>query len=124
MALPDTFERIGIVIGAVLLGVLVVAPVATIVLGTTAPLWQTTLVFCLPGAVAGLLIATDRLPVSYTEFWRFALVAGVGSSALYAYFDLNTYPIQKPGTASVLWFVALLVAAVVADYDSVVARLR
>lgn len=124
MALPDTFERAGIVVGAVLLGAIAVAPVAGVVLAPHDPLWKTTLVLCLPGAVAGWLVATDRVPVSYTQFWRFALVAGIGSIALYAAAGLNTSPIQDATTAVVLWAVALAGGAVVANYESVLARLR
>lgn len=124
MALPDTFERAGIVLGAVLLGAIVVAPVAGVVLAPTDPLWKTTLVFCLPGAVVGWLVATERVPVSYTQFWRFALVAGIGSIALYAAAGLDTSPVRDATAAVVLWAVALAAGVVVANYESVLARLR
>lgn len=124
MALPDTLERVGIVLGSVFLAVVAVAPVAGVVLAPSDPLWKTTLVLCLPGAVVGWLVATERVPVSYTQFWRFALVAGFGASALYAAAGLNTYPVRDATAAVVLWAVALAGGVVVANYESVLARLR
>jgi len=79
---------------------------------------------CGAGVVVGWLVATNRLPVSYDECWRFALVTGFGASALFALAGVNTYPIQRDVTAVVLWLVAALVGVLVACVELAVQLLR
>ena len=75
MALPDTLERIGIVVGSALLLALPTSALSWLTYGvgeapaSLAPLWL------LPGVLVGLLVATDRLAVSYHQLWKFSLAS-------------------------------------------------
>ncbi|QDX40110.1 hypothetical protein [Salarchaeum sp. JOR-1] len=122
MALPDTFERIGIVLGTVLLGIIATSPLAGVMtdFGTGAVFVGTLVV----AGVGGWLIATDRVRVPYTRAWRFAIVTMLGALALYALAGLNDTLDPQPVEGVALWLVAAALGALVAGYDRVLARLR
>ncbi|MEE6210793.1 hypothetical protein U3A55_11585 [Salarchaeum sp. III] len=124
MALPDTFERIGIVIGCVFLNAIAVSGLTAVVFGADPPVLLGLLILMGPGAVLGWLIATGRLEVPYSRVWWFAIVTMLVSIGLYALTGLTSTPGPHPAEGTVLWLVAAAIGALVADYDSLVARLR
>jgi len=86
MALPDTLERVGVVAGSVLLLALPTSALGSLAFGPGAQPRFFPLLSLVPGLVAGLLVATDRLPATYRQLWQFSLVswvvAAVGAAAL------------------------------------------
>jgi hypothetical protein len=86
MALPDTLERIGIVVGCTLLVSLPVSALVSVLLDPGARPPYLVYLMLVPGLVVGLLVATGRFPLDYHEVWQFALVswfvASVGASLL------------------------------------------
>lgn len=124
MALPDTAERVGIVVELVLLNGVAVGPLLAMTLDPAQSFRLGLALLTVPGLVAGWLVATERVRVSYTQCFWFALVAGFGSSALYAALGYNQHPGSHEAARVVLWLVAALVGVLVADYESIAARLR
>lgn len=116
MALPDTLERAGVVVGSVvMLGVPL--GVLGIVLFPPAedPAWMAAAVQLVPAAAVGLLVAYDRLPLRYGEVWRFGIAFWVVAIALGAGLSVNVAG-DATGPALRVWALAVAVAAVVATY--------
>jgi len=121
VALPDTFERAGIVLGTLLLGIIATSPLASVTTNFgTGVVFTGTLVVA--GGV-GWLVATDRIRLSYTRTWRFAIVTMLASLALYKLANLDMREPQ-PVEGVALWLVGVALGATVAGYDRVLARLR
>ncbi|NEU55450.1 hypothetical protein [Halorussus sp. MSC15.2] len=76
MALPDTLERIGVVVvGSAFLLSLPTSTLSFLVYGIAdAPRFPLSLWF-LPGLVVGLLVAGDRLAVTYHQIWKFSFTS-------------------------------------------------
>lgn len=75
MVSPDSLERVGIVVGSVLLLALPTSAFSSLLVGDPAP--QVVLLWTLPGLVVGTLVATGRLPVSYRQVWVFSIVSWI-----------------------------------------------
>jgi len=86
MALPDTFERVGVVAGSALLLALPTSALGSLAFGPASQPPFFPLLSPVPGLVVGLFVATDRLPTTYHQIWQFSLaswlVAAVGATAL------------------------------------------
>ncbi|MFC4450828.1 hypothetical protein [Halorussus aquaticus] len=75
MALPDTLERIGVVVGSAFLLSLPTSALSSLAYGTAdAPRFLPYL-WVLPGLVVGLLVVGDRLAVTYHQLWKFSLTS-------------------------------------------------
>ena len=113
MTLPDRFEQVGIVVGSVFLVLLPTSMLGTAIFGVEPSTLQIALVWFLPGIVVGLLLATDRLPVTYDQVWAFALSSWIITLVLWSAFGLSLPPADR-GLAVLLWIVALTLGATVA----------
>ncbi|NHN60347.1 MULTISPECIES: hypothetical protein [Halorussus] len=111
MALPDTLERIGIVVGSALLLALPTSALPWLTNGVGGTPASPAALWLLPGALAGLLVATGRLGVSYHQLWKFSL-------ASYAVAALGPLVGVRAAADPVLgvgwWLVAVGVGALVA----------
>jgi hypothetical protein len=112
MSLPRRLERIGIVVGSILMLSLPLS-VFTPLLVESPALWQVALLWCLPGLVVGVLVATDRLPVSYQQVWAFGIVSWIATVVLWMVFGVESVTANQ-STAIGTWLIALLVGALVA----------
>lgn len=115
MALPDTLERVGIVVGSALMGML---PTGTLYLAvlpdfTALSSWPAMAAWYLPGVVVGVLVALDRLPVTYEEFWLFCLLSWLLSFGLWAAFGGSAPPTEGWPPPVALWLLAVVFAGLV-----------
>ncbi|WP_276299274.1 hypothetical protein [Halorussus lipolyticus] len=111
MALPDTLERIGIVVGSTFLLSLPTSTLSSLVYGFGSGAGFPPALWLLPGLVVGVLAATDRLAVSYHQLWKFSLTSYFLASLGGAVFDLQTV---RLALAVGWWLVAVVLGAVVA----------
>ncbi|WP_135827636.1 hypothetical protein [Halorussus halobius] len=116
MPLPDTLERIGIVVGSAFLLALPASALSTFLFGVGDAPAATPYIWVLPGLVVGLLVATDRLGVTYHAIWKFSLAsyfaAFVGAGLLGL--DAGT---DDPALAVGWWLVSIAVGVLVARTD-------
>jgi len=86
MTLPDTLERIGIVVGSTLLLALPTSALFSLLYGVGESARLAPSLWLLPGLLVGVLVATDRLAVTYHQLWKFSLasyvVASLGGASL------------------------------------------
>lgn len=116
MALPDTLERAGIVLGSVvMLGIPVSFLAQVLVPLDTTPFWVVATFQFVPAAAIGVLVAYGRLPVTYDEVWRFGIAFWAVAVALGAGLGLNVTG-GATGPALRVWLLAVAVAGVVATY--------
>jgi hypothetical protein len=112
MALPDTLERVGIVIGCILLVSLPVNALVSMLWGSGAQPSYLVYLMPVPGLVVGLLLAAGRFPLDYHETWQFAiaswLVAAVGATLL------EIGPSSNPELGVAWWLVSIAVGIAVA----------
>jgi len=113
VTLPDTLERIGVVVGSVLLLALPTSALSSMLYGVGDAPAVIPYLWLLPGLVVGLLVATDRLAITYHQLWKFSLAS---------YFAASLGPVvlslDPPGEHRVLavgwWLIAVAVGLVVA----------
>lgn len=116
MALPDTLERVGVVVGSVvmlgiplgILGFVLFPP-------DDNPVWMAAVVQLVPAVAVGLLVAYERLPLRYAEVWRFGIAFWVVAAGLGVGVGVN---VTGGGTGAALrvWLLAVAIAAVLATY--------
>lgn len=111
MALPDTLERIGIVVGSTLLLSLPTSALSSLIYSVGEGPKFLPFLWLLPGLVVGLLVATDRLEISYHGLWKFSLTSYFLSSLGAAIFDFRTTSLVVPVS---WWLLAVVFGAVVA----------
>lgn len=116
MALPDTLERVGIVVGCALLLALPASALSVFLFGVGDGPEFGPYLWVLPGLVVGFLVATDRLAVTYHQLWKFSL-------ASYVVAILGTWiPGVEPATSDRAlavgwWLVSVAVGLLVARTD-------
>lgn len=115
MSLPRRLEQVGIVLGSVLMLSLPLT-VFTPLLADDPASWQTVLLVYFPGLVVGVLVALDKLPVSYQQVWAFGIVSWIATVVLWTVFDVESVTADQ-STAVVTWVAALLVGVLVAWAD-------
>lgn len=108
MSLADRFEQVGILVGAVVVVPIPVGLLLNAVYGTAVPAWTGALLVG-SALLAGGLVATDRVPVTYRELWYVGVVGGVGAMALWFALGITT-PTTRPALALGTWVLALLAA--------------
>lgn len=114
MALPDTFDRAGVVLGSALLVSLPVSSLVAVLapdLYTLATLPAIALWFG-PGAVVGTLVAFERLPATYREVWLFSVLAWLVTFGLWQAFG-GTIPPDQAFVGLAAWIAAVVFAALV-----------
>lgn len=112
MSLPDRFEQVGIVVGSMLMLSLPLTVFTPLLTENPQP-WQTALLVYAPGLVVGVLVALDKLPVSYQQVWVFGIASWLATVVLWAVFGVESI-IADQQTAIGTWLVALLVGVLVA----------
>ncbi|MCD2203186.1 hypothetical protein [Halobacterium sp. KA-6] len=112
MSLADQFERVGIVVGAVLLVALPLSLAVDALVGSETPWWQL-LVVLGPGFVVGWAAAADDLPVSYGSVWFVCFVGYLLSVATISLLEL--VPVHEHTTSVLVVLAASFAVAVVAD---------
>jgi hypothetical protein len=112
VSLADQFERVGVVVGAVLLVALPLSLAVDAVVGPATPWWQL-LVVLAPGFVVGWAAATDDLPVAYGSVWFVCFAGYVLSVATISLLEL--VPVYEHTTSVLVVLVASFAVAVVAD---------
>lgn len=111
MDLPDTLERIGVVVGSTFLLSLPTSALSSLVYGVGEGPQLLRYLWLLPGFIVGLLVATDRLALSYHRLWKFSLTSYFLAALGAAVFDLGT---GNSLLAVGWWLVAVALGAVVA----------
>ena len=111
MALPDTLERVGIVVGSAFLLSLPTSALFSLVYGVGEGSGLSPALWLLPALVVGLLVATERLAVGYHQIWKFSLTSYFLAALGGAIFDLRTASLPL---AVGWWLVAVAVGAAVA----------
>lgn len=113
MSLPDTLERVGIVLGSMLMVALPASVLLNAISGAGTPWWGP-LVLLAPGFVVGWAVASERAPFDYDALWFvcfFGYVLAVAALSL-----LNLEPISEHRVAALAVSTAAFVAAAVVDY--------
>jgi len=113
-SLPDTLERIGVVVGATLLLALPMGVVGSLVLTLDGPAWVAAIPVLAPGFAVGVLVATDRIPVSYGQIWSFSLTSWFVTLLVLQSLGSNSLTADRSVVLGAL-AVGLLVGAVVAS---------
>jgi len=112
VSLADQFERVGIVVGAVLLVGLPLSLAVDAVVGPATPWWQL-LVVLGPGFVVGWAAAADDLPVAYGSVWFVCFVGYALSLATVSLLEL--VPVYEHTMSVLVVLAAAFAVAVVAD---------
>ncbi|WP_458187753.1 hypothetical protein [Haladaptatus sp. NG-WS-4] len=112
MSLSDRFEQVGIVVGSALLFTLPMSALSPFLVDDPS-LWQTALLWYSPGTLVGLLVATDRLPISYGQVFTFTITAWLTAAVLWMVFEVPSVTAKRP-MALGSFVVALLVGTVLA----------
>ncbi|WP_227353321.1 hypothetical protein [Haladaptatus salinisoli] len=117
MSLPRRLEQVGIVVGSVLMVSLPVS-VLTALLIADPTVWQLALLWCVPGALVGVLIATNRVPVAYDQVWAFGIVSWAVTLLLWTNLDVSMTAVLE-GNADLsaslgAWVVGLLIGLLAA----------
>lgn len=103
MSLPDTLERVGVVVGSILMVGLPTWLVLQAVFGTSLPWWGLVALLA-PGFVVGWAVASERAPFDYDTVWFVCFLGYV--LALVAIRVLGLLPIRDH-TAGVVAVVAV-----------------
>ncbi|WP_336035525.1 hypothetical protein [Halobacterium yunchengense] len=112
MSLADSFERAGVVVGAVLLVALPVSLALEAVVGSATPWWRL-LVVLGPGFAVGWAAASDEPPVSYESVWFVCFLGYLLSVLAIRVFDL--VPVGDHTGSVLAAMAAAFAVAVVAD---------
>jgi|GEM_PF-2890003 len=122
MALPDTFERAGVVVGSALLVALPMTAVLAMLVpeAATLPVWQVALAQLGPGVVVGLAVAAGWLPITYHGLWVWSLLSAFGTYAAWGLLDVAV-PSQQPAVAIPAMALVVVLAATLTAWRS---RLR
>ena len=111
MSLPDTLERVGIVLGSMLMVALPATVLLSVISAGSTPWWGP-LVVLGPGFVVGWAVLTDQVSLEYDSVWFVCFVGYVLAVVALALLDLQ--PIAENRTAALaVSAVAFVVAAVV-----------
>jgi len=111
MALSDRFEQAGIIVGSAILLVLPTSELSAVLVGySIQPLWVFIL-WLVPGVIIGLLLATDYLPISYSQLWAFSLAGWILTYVGWALTGLSVPPTDQT-LGFLIWVLALCLAAV------------
>lgn len=111
MALSDRFEQVGIIIGSAILLALPTSELTAVLVGYSfQPLWMFVL-WLVPGIINGLLLATDHLPLSYSQLWAFSLAGWIFTYIGWALAGLSVPPTNQT-LGFLIWVVALCLAGV------------
>lgn len=113
MTLPDTLERIGIVVGSALLLALPTSALFSLLYGVGEAPRSAPYLWLLPGLLAGVLVAADRLAVTYHQLWKFSLASYFAASLGAALLGLDGAS-GDPALAVGWWVVSVGVGLLVA----------
>ena len=120
MALPDQLERFGIVVGSALLLWLPMNALHSAIAPWSSPGLAAGLFF-VPGLVVGILVATDRIAVTYHQVWLFSILAWLLSTAGVLTVVGVWNPSPETPVALAAWVLALGLAALIASQSGRVA---
>jgi len=113
-SLPDRLERVGIVVGATLLLALPMGVLGSLVLTLDGSAWVAAIPVLAPGFAVVVLVATDRIAVSYGQVWSFSLTSWFVTLLVLQSLGSNSLT-ADPSVVLGALAIGLLVGAVVAS---------
>lgn len=88
MGTATAAERIGIVLGCIIIVSLPAGLITSIFLSDPA-FWQLFIAWVVPGVLVGVLLAYNKLPVSYHELWFFGMLSWILTLLLWNQFQVD-----------------------------------